>query len=478
MLKDRSNRKPSIVKKSVFILALLLFLLPHDSRAIEQPQKKLSLRECIAIALTNATAIKKADNNLHLEGIDLLKSYGSFLPKLTSSSSYVPRSVNRAYSPINTGTVIPINDSTIKTRSETASVDFALTASLNLFNGFSDYAGLQSALDMKHASGFSLRRAKEAVAYDVTQSYYQVLLNQELLGIARENLQSARDLLTLTDRQFRIGLKSVTDLYQQQAEVSNNELSAIRAENQLRRSKLELLRRLRIDPRTNIDLEPVDSASMASLSPELDIDAVAVSSISNRADLKARALERDAARWDVRRAAGSRLPKLDLAFSMSTDAVDSYKMSVLGLTYEYPYPSVGRQLRNGTDYSVSLNLSWTIFDGFQTRYNVETAKVARMNRQLDYEELKDGIVIDLQQVAGDYRAAFIQIESAKTNLKASESAYAGVLRKYELGASGFVELSASRAALFNARSGMTQASYNLALQKALLDFTAGRTNFE
>ncbi|NTW52926.1 MAG: TolC family protein [Chlorobiaceae bacterium] len=478
MTKDRPNRKPLIVKKSVLILAVLLFLLPHNSRAIEQPTKTLSLRECVSIALKNATAVKKAENNQQLEGADLLRSYGSFLPRVTSSSSYVPRSVNRAYSPLSTGTLIPVDEATIKTRTQTASLNFSVTASLNLFNGFSDYAGLQSALDMKHASGFTLRRAKEAVVYDVTQSYYQVLLNQELLGIARENLQSARDLLTLTDRQFNIGLKSVTDLYQQQAEVSNNELSAIRADNQLRRSKFELLRRLRLDPRTDLSLEPVDTKSFAAFTPELNIDDYATSSISNRADLKAKALERDGARWDVRRAAGNFLPKLDLAFTTSTSAIDSYRMSALGMSYEYPYPSVNRQLRNGMDYSVSLNLSWTIFDGFQTRYNVETARIAHINRQLDYEELKDAIVIDLQQVAGDYRAAFSQIDSAKTNLKASESAFAGVLRKYELEASGFVELSVSRAALFNARSSMTQASYNLALQKALLDFTAGRTTIE
>ncbi|NTU57750.1 MAG: TolC family protein [Chlorobiaceae bacterium] len=464
-----------MVKKSFFILALLLLLPPSVTHAVEQLQKTISLRESVSIALKNATSVKKAENNQHLEGIDLLKSYGSFLPKINSSASYVPRSVIRSFSPLSTGSLIPVNDTTIQTRTETSSVDFGLTASLNLFNGFSDYAALRSALDMKQASGFTLQRAREAVAYDVTQSYYQVLLNMELLAIARENLLSARDILTLTDRQFNIGLKSVTDLYQQQAEVSNNELNVIHAENRLRRSKLELLRRLRIDPKTEINLEPVDASTMASLSPDLDIDSFAASSVSRRSDLKAKSLEKEAAKWDVRRAAGSRMPRLDLGFNMSTGAIDSYKMSALGQTYSYPYPSMDRQLRNGTDYSFSLNLSWTIFDGFQTRYTVETAKIARMNRQLDYEELKDGIVLDLQQVAGDYRAAFTQIESAKTNLKASESAYAGVLRKYELGASGFVELSASRAALFNARSGLTQASYNLALQKALLDFTSGTT---
>lgn len=461
-----------MVNKSVLTLLIFLLLPFAAIRASGQPQKSLSLSECISIALENSSSIRKAENARQLSGVDLLRSYGSFLPKVTSSATWIPVSVNRAYSATSSTSEV------FKTRTETSTVDFSVTASLNLFNGLSDYAALQSALDRKQASGLSLRRAKEVVLYDVTQSYYQVLLDQELLGIATENRKSSNDLLTLTDRQFSIGLKSVTDLYQQQAEASNSNLEVIRAETRLRRSKLELLRRLRLDPETEITLEPVDTATIARLSPETDIEALKATALVRRADLEAQALQSDAARWDVKNAAGSRLPKLDLAFTVSTDAIDSYKMNSQGANYAYPYPSVSRQLENGTDYAVSLNLSWTIFDGFQTRYAVQSAKVARMNQQLDYEDLKENIQIDLKQVAGDYRAAFDQIESTRTSLKAAESAYAGILRKYELGASGFVELSASRATLFNARSSVTQAFYNLALQKALLDFTAGTATIE
>ncbi len=46
-------------------------------------------------------------------------------------------------------------------------------------------------------------------------------------------------------------------------------------------------------------------------------------------------------------------------------------------------------------------------------------------------------------------------------------------RKYELGAAGFVDLSASRSTLFDARSSLTRAKYNLALQKNILDYTTG-----
>lgn len=466
-----------MVKKSFFIVVTLVFLPLTMVRAGSQPERTLSLRECISIALGNASSVKKAANAQKLEGIDLLRSYGSFLPRVTSAASWVPASVNRSYSatsPLYGGTP----GSAYRTRTETSTLDFTLTTSLNLFNGLSDYAALQKALYLKRASDFTLLRAREAVAYDVTQWYYQVQLNKELLGIAQENLTSARDLLTLTDRQFNIGLKSITDLYQQQAEVSTNELSVINAENQLRRSKLELLRRLRIDPETEFTLEAVDTDAIARLPQEPDIQALVTSGLKNRADLQATTLESDAAEREVRRVAGGRLPKLDLALSMSTDAIDSYKFNFNGNSYAYAYPSVGRQLDNGMDYTVSLNLSWTIFDGFLTRYSVETAKAARMNKQLDEKDLKDNIIIDLKQAAGDYRAAFTRINSASKSLKAATSAYDGVRRKYELGASGFVELSTARAALYNARSSVTQAIYNLALQKALLDFTSGNTIVE
>ena len=463
----RFNRMPSTVPLiRAFIIIVAFLTAASNDAACAQPARKLTLKESVSIALENATSIKKAGNNLKIEGADVLKSYGSFLPKITSTASYQPRSVSQSYNSLTYGTT-PGS----KVKVESRSVGLGVTASLNLFNGLSDYASLQAALDLKGAAGFSLQRARETVVFDVTQHYYQALLDEELLDIARENLHSSNDQLTLTDRQYRIGLKSLTDLYQQQAEVAGNSLTAIKAENQSRKSRLELLRRLRLDPLTEISLEPVDTAGLESLPPSVDVASLAAESLKRRTDLEAGKLQADAARWQVRGASGARLPKLDLAVSASSNGLDAYRINGV----DYPYPPLGIQLSNGIGYSVSLNLSWTLFDGFQTRYAVQTAKSGWLNRQLDYEELKDGIVLDLQQAAGDYRAAFTQISASRASLLAATSAFNAVQRKYELGAAGFVELSNARATLFNARSNMKQASYNLALQKALLDYTSGRS---
>jgi outer membrane protein len=460
---------PSSVKRAIFILIAFL-LMPLHAPAVETLQKRLDLKECISIALKNATSVKKAENNLGLEGVAVLKSYGSFLPRVSSSASYVPRSINRAY-----GSNVSGNFGTLST-TQSRTVALGLTTSLNLFNGLSDYAALQSAIDLKGSAGFTLQRARETIVFDVTQHYYQALLDQELLAIARENLKSSNDLLTLTDRQYQIGLKSLTDLYQQQAEVAGNALSAIKAENQSRKSRLELLRRLRLDPLAEISLEPVDTTSLESLSPSVDTEKLALSSLKSRADLQAGRLQTEAARWQVRSASGSRLPKLDLVFSANTDGTSFLKYNNADFTGYYP--PLSTQLKDGIGYSVSLNFSWAIFDGFQTRYAVQTAKTNWLNRRLDYEELKDGIVLDLRQAVGDYHAAFTQIDASRASLRAAGSAFGAVQRKYELGAAGFVELSNARTTLFNAKSNMMQSTYNLALQKALLDYTSGRSVIE
>lgn len=460
------------MKTPLPILSVILLLsLPVTASAADATEKTLSLRECIDIALKNATTVAKAENMLRLEGTDVLKSYGSFLPKVSAAATYVPWSVSRSYaerSSLETGVT--------RVRTDTETLDLTLTASLNIFNGLRDYASLRAALDRQKAAGHTVWRAKQTVVFDITQHYYQVLLDGELLGIAQENLRSAKDLLTLTDRQFQIGLKSAADLYQQQAEVGNNELSAIRAETRLRRSKLELLRRLRIDPRTALSLEPVPGGMEDSPILSSDPDTLAGYGLRHRRDLLALERETAASRWEITRAAGSRYPSLDLNFNVSTSAVESFSQTIGGQTLAYTYPPVSDQLTGLVGYSLVLSMNWPIFDGFLTRYSVESARVSHLNQQLDLDDLKKGILIDLQQVAGDYRAALKQIETARLNLRAAQSAFDSVRKKYELGASGFVELSASRAVLFNAKSSQTQATYNLALQKSILDYTAGRTD--
>ncbi|TLU54337.1 MAG: TolC family protein [Chlorobium sp.] len=453
------NARILIPKILLFFLTLALFLVsPTNSTGAEVPEIRLSLAKSIKIALSNTTSAKKAENNLKLQGADLLKSYGSFLPQLSATAGYTPYALNRSYS-------LPTNPATINTTTS-QSVDLTVTTTINLFNGFRDYSSLQSALKREHAAEYTLSRTLESVIYDITQTWYQVLLDRELLEISQENLLSVEDQLKLVERQFQVGLKSITDLYQQQAEVEQSRLAVMKAQTRMERTRLELLRRLRIDPLTKISLE-TDSLELTTPSAvKPDREELVNRALDQRSDLKSKAMESNAAQWQVKASRASRYPSVDLALSVSSKGVEY-------LNHEYAYPPLSEQMGNTVGYSARLNLNWAIFDGFQTRYAIESAKINQLNQQLDYEDLKKSIVIDLYQAAGDYASAYTQIETAQAGFTAARSAFNAVNRKYELGAASFVELSAARATLFNARSNLSQATYNLALQKSVLDFTTG-----
>ncbi len=433
-------------------------------------EQKLSLANCIEIAIKNSTSVKKAEYSLKLQGADVLRSYGSFLPRLSVSTGYIPYNLSQTYT---TNYQDYPAASPLKIKTENESVTFTLTTSLNLFNGFHDYASLQSSLDNKEAARYTLSRALENVVYDVTQTYYQVLLNRELLDISRENLLAAQDQLTLTDRQFKVGLKSMIDKYQQQADAAESGLSVIKAETRWQRSVLELLRRLQIDPRTKITLEPSSDELKNPVFTKPDIDSLVTVALNHRNDLKSKELETKGAKWQITQARAQWYPALNLNFNASTAGTEYMRQTYNGLPREYSYPSLSDQLGNSIGYSVALNMSWTLFDGFQTRYTVESAKINHINKVLDVADLKKNIVVDLQQAAGEYTSAFRQIETARVSLTAARSAWEGIKRKYELGAASFIELSTARATLFNARSNLSQATYNLALQKSVLDFTTG-----
>ena len=447
----------------------LLMLLPPPLSGAVREKKQLTLRECVEIALVNSSTVKKAEHAVRLEGSDLLKSYGQFLPKLSVSAGYTPVSLTRTYSDLSARSIA---------KTQTERVDLALTTSLNLFNGFQDYASLRAAIKRREAAGFSLFRARQIIIYDVTQAYYQVLLNRELLKIARENLSSSRDQLQLTKRQYEIGIKPVTDFYQQQAETADNELTVIKTENNLRQSGLELLRRLRLDPADEITAADIPVDSLLDLPLHLDRDRLVSQGLANRKDLQSSTLSTNAAQWDVTRAAAQRYPQLDLTFSLNTGGYPYYTTTADVPPSSYAYPPFSDQLSDLVGYSLSLSMNWSIFDGFLTRYNVEQAKINYLNQGLDAADLKHDIAIDIELAADNYTAAFKQIETARQGLKAAEKAYETVKKKYDLGAASFVEANAAKAALVSARADYSQATYDLALQKNILDFATGSISLD
>lgn len=476
------NFSKPLIKVSLLVL-ISLIAVPLQSFAQSSPQT-LTLEDCLRTAIKNATSVQTAENSLKLTGAQVLRSYGRFLPTVSASAGYTLYSSSNTLQQTAITQVLPSGDtlngiSTSLYGTKRRGANYAISSSLNIFNGFADIGSLNQSLNNEDAAEFSLQRAKEQIALDVAQSYLQVLLNRELLRIAKENLTSSTDRLRQISEQTKLGSKAIADRYQQEAQVGSDELSVINSENTLRNSKLSLLKRLRLEPSAEYEFTVPEADTVLLGNEYQDENLLIQSALEKRVDLKGAARSMEAQDWAVTQAWSGYYPRLDLNFNFSSSGVLIDRQTINGVEQATPdLPSLWKQLSDQTNTSLSLGLSWTIFDGFLTNQNIQQAKVNLQNSKLNYEDLKLQVVAEVKQAIGDYNAAIKQLESTEKGLISAQKAFETVQERYQVGSATFVELAAARAALVQAQSSRVQAVYNFTLQKKVLWFYLGNISID
>ncbi len=464
------------------LLAFSCYLCFSSALVLAQPNsaldavETLTLERAIRIAIDNAIATLQAKNQYELTGAQLLQAYGQFLPAVTISTTYTPINSNQRINP----TTLPGGQVIFPLfGQQTTSIGFNLNASLNLFNGLADQAALQNAIHAREGAGYSLKRAKQDIAFSVAQGYLQVLLNQELLHIAQENLKSSQERLRQLREQARLGARTIADLYQQEAQTATDELAVIRAENTLRNSKLALIRQIRLDPAKDYKFEipPIDTALLGA--EYQDESKLILSAQEQRADLKAAQENLTATSWSITQARSSFLPALNLNFNLFTNGFNVFRQSFDGNTIPNPVlPSVVEQLGKQISFNVGLQLSWTIFDRFTTNLRAEQSLINYRNQELQYEDLKIRVVTEVRQAIGDYKAAIKQLESSSKGLVFAKQAFETVQKRYEVGSATFVEVTTAQAALVRAQSDYAQALFNFTFQKKILEYFLGTVDVD
>ncbi|MFL5815768.1 MAG: TolC family protein, partial [Bdellovibrionia bacterium] len=325
----------------------------------------LTLEQSIDVGLKNSALVQKNENNVALNGEQLLQSYAQFLPNLGIRASYTYADGTNLYTFSGSNLV----------DQRSFSPNYALTTSLNIFNGLSDYAGLKLALAKRDASRFSLNFARQQVILDIVQTYLQVVLDRELLDIAVRNLAASNERLKLLKGQTEVGSASLADLYRQQAQTSSDELLLSNTQTRLNDDTTILIRKLRVDPLKKYEFE------IPKLTPDVTplagkpVEELIKMAVDQRSDLKAQTLTVKSTDWDITRARSGYLPRLDLNFTAGGAGAYLTRQIVNGTDTLPPNQrSLWTQLGDQFAYSVSLNFTWSIFDRFLTRYNVASAR--------------------------------------------------------------------------------------------------------
>jgi outer membrane protein len=461
--------KPNLLPfmRAFLSASLLIFLfgvgLPSaQGQSANQTQSSdnvISLSEAINMALENNYSLKQAENNLGLAETEVKSAKMDLAPSVSGRMSG-SRNIGRQF---NT-TTGEIDDQA------TNAFSTSLGANLTLFDGFRKIQNLRRSETNKSYNEKSLERTREDIIFNTASAYLQVLLDQRLLTIAKENLQASQKQLEQVKAQVEVGARPTVDQYNQESTVANNELEVIRRENTLAYDKIDLIRLLRLDPMQEFEFE----------SPEIDEESIAVKPVSlekmvqqaleNRSDLRAQELLIQTREHDLNISKAGLYPTLSFDANISSRYNDRLVNRLTGESVSFSDQFFDQNINR----SLGLSLNIPIFSNYNNKLSIERSKVNLKNAKLTLEDQKLGVQQEVRQAYNDYVALSKELESTAKALRAAQRTYETQQERYKVGASTLIELSQANASYVEAQSNRARTIINFIFQEKLLDYYLGK----
>ncbi|MCG2588738.1 TolC family protein [Rhodohalobacter sulfatireducens] len=447
--------------KRIFYLLTCFLIVPLVSFA---QTERITLQQAVDLALENNYQLKQAENNLNLAENDIKSEYADFLPSVSGNLNGSRTAGQQFIFDRFSEGLDPFVDVTSQ------SVSGRVGADVTLFDGFNNILTLRASQQSKISSEESLRRARENVIFNTASRYLQVLLDMQLLEIAQENLVTSQRQLEQIEAQVEVGSLPTVDLFNQEAQVANDELSVTQRNNALNMSKLLLIRQLQIDPQRQYefvvpDLPDQQDVSMLSM---YDLNDLVDQAMMNRADIKSEEADINNLRYQLKITKGSLYPSISASAGLSSRYSDQYSLAGEDVPFDDQF------FDQQVNRSLGLSVSIPIFQNWNRMNNIQSAKVQLKNAQLSLDNTKLQVIQEVTQAFNDYDSYMQEFNAAEKSLIASEKAFETQQERYNVGASTLIELSEAQSSYVEAQSNYTQSRYNLIFQEKLLDYYLGQ----
>lgn len=460
------------MKRRVFGVLMAVGVLVSQSFA-QEPTKVLTFEEAVKIAMQNGILLNQQKNNLELSQLQRIQSIAAVGPSV-SLNSQVARLDGNSFNN-NTGTVVNgIRDN----------VTGSINANINVFSGFNRMSQIKQYANALDAQAYFVNRTGQDLINTVANQYLRVMLDVELLKIARENYEALNKQLEQVKEQVNLGARSPVDEYNQDALTKAAELRQVMAEIALNNDKTLLVQTLLIDPFEQFDVEkPNWDINVIGNSNDLNIQELSEKAKLYRGDyLRAVKLE-TAQKFAMKATWGNMLPQLyafgsyGSAYNYQHNQPDSVT-NAAGVRVRYQPAFDDQFKRNNVYKQYGFQLSIPIFNGLQTRTQRMQQQVLYENNQLNKKNLEYQIKNDVQRSVRNYEGARKAYAVTTDQVKAAELAFQLEKERYDLGVTNFVDFTNANRVLVQAQTDKAQAEFTLVFQKILIDYAVGTLKVE
>lgn len=463
---------------------------------VSQPAHTYSLEDCIRIALETNPQIKQAEVTVQANGNTYAQSKWQRWPSISFSASQGFRSGRN---------IDPFTNQFVQ--QNVNSNNYQLGGQMTIFNGFQISNNIKFNNANYQASAKDLEATRNDIMLNVALSYLQVITNEELIEVARRQVEASELQVGRTAKLVEAGTLAESNLLDLKAQLANDELSLVNAENNLETAKLNLKQYMNMPGSEVVNVVKIDVKDPTLQAYDATIQEIYETALGNLPQMKAANLRIDAAKINVDLAKGAALPSLTLnggiytAFSSAApkerfvgDGSGSTTVDVVSQTDyiivdDKQVPIVQRvttpngslqsfryfnQLDFNRNSAINLTLTVPIFSNFRVKYNVANAKLQQKTYEYQAQQVQLTIRKNVEQAYIDMTNAAKRYSATANQVRALQETFRVSQVRFDVGAINSVEYNIAKANLDRANGNLVQTKYDYVFRTKILDFYMNR----
>lgn len=448
-------------------------------------QAKLwTLQECLEYATENNLQVQQSVLQAQIAKNDRQTAQWDYAPDLNLSSGYN----------WNFGLNIdPVTNQISQQTRQTANLN--LSSQLTLFNGGRNWNSVSAANAGYLAAMYEADAAKNDIQLNVATAYLQVLLNREIVEVAKEQLIISNNQVRRMEKLVNSGSNPKGDLLQLEAQQAQDNQSKIDAENQLKLSLVRLANLLQLENPNDFDIADPDLTLPEPSLLARDPEAILATALEKQPVIKGaeKRLEQSAEQTQI--AYAPFLPTLNVVGSIGTSysnqifeptsfittppeqigvVADGSQTPVLSQPRlrgtDFEQVALGNQLDNNLNEFIGLSLTVPIFNKLATRNNYQNAQIRQKQQKLALDQEKNNLRQTIYQAHADAKASYNNYLAAKKSVDFNEESFKYAQKRFKVGAINQFDFQNAKNNLTIARSQMIRSKYDYIFKVKVLEF--------
>jgi outer membrane protein len=437
------------------ILFALTILLVGFNPLLLPAQQVWSLEKCINYALENNIKIKQGAIATEYQKNQLQQTKFSRLPSLNGQTS---QNMNFGRSLTYENTYKDINSS---------ETNFGLGVSLPVFQGFQITNNISKLeLDLQ-ASVEDLSKAKSDISVNIASTYLEILFAKDLVMVSTNQLEVTRLQIKQINEKVEAGSLAKGNLLDIEAQAAGEELNLVNAKNQLQLAKLKLVQLLELSLKESFDIETPSFPEISAQASIVAANEVYDAALLTRPEIKGADLRFQSSKFQLKMAQGLLYPTV----SLYANVYDTYNNKYMDR--DGKNISFSDQLKNNQRKGVGLQMNIPIFNKFQTKYQIDNARLQVLNTGLELEGAKKLLRSDVETAQTNAIAALNRFTSNQKAVSAMREAFRYSAEKFAVGLVNTVEYNTAKTKLAKSESDLLQAKYEFIFRTKILDFYRG-----